>query len=285
MTISSLLKQTTDISALDAELLLAHVLRKPREFFISHADASIPLFKKRQFFRLMKKRKRGTPVAYLIGHKEFYGLDFFVTKDTLVPRPDTELMVELASKCISNKTLLIDVGTGTGCIPISVTKTQARNDMKTIAIDVSAKALKVARKNAEKHEVDITFHHGNLLSHILHSDIFNHHSHILITANLPYLTQEEIDSEASIQQEPHLALYADDQGLALYKELLKQVKTMLEKDPDKRISVLMEISPWQSELLQTHCRLVFPDATIQAHNDLCKRERVVALEINDKMTS
>ncbi|HBB37975.1 MAG TPA: peptide chain release factor N(5)-glutamine methyltransferase [Candidatus Magasanikbacteria bacterium] len=276
-TISYLLQvASTLIDRLDAELLLAHVLDKPREFLIAHDDEKIGIVATWQFRKLVKKRKNGIPLAYLTGHKEFFGLDFFVNKHTLVPRPDTELMVEEVlqeiKKTRNQEITLIDIGTGSGCIPIAIaTSIKQYNNITIFAADISKKALKIAKKNANKHNIDITFKHGNLLAP-LHSTFCILHSEIIITANLPYLTQTQFDEEPSIQHEPHSALVADKQGLALYEELLEQIKTY-----HLTPITYLEIDPTQTSQISAIITRIFPHATIEIKKDLSGKDRVVTI--------
>ncbi len=284
MNIRTILKHS--IPRLESELLIAHVLQKPREFLLAHDEYIIPKTKEVVYKYLLWKLRRGYPLAYLIGHREFYGLDFLVNKYTLVPRPETELIVELAVEKIKQlkdyKIILIDVGTGSGCIPISIQKTvnKEQKAIECIAIDISKPALRVAEKNAKKHNTDITFLHGNLLQPLEHRarSLFTTPCSLIITANLPYITQAQFDSEHSIQKEPHSALVAGDSGLALYKELLLQIKLLL-TNYQLPITIYMEIDPAQTVSLTSHCTEQFPHGTIQTHRDLLGHDRIVSLAV------
>ncbi len=300
MTIKTLLKQTNNIDRLDAELLLAHVLKKPREYLLIHEKESVSVFTSLHFSYLTKKRKRGIPLAYLTGHKEFFGLDFLVNKHTLIPRPDTEILVEEVIKQIKqpplllgegrgevlNRITLIDIGTGSGCIPISIQKTiQQYNNVTvpTYATDISKPALKVAQKNAAKHNTPITFLHGNLLTPFINTcQLANLPTcHLFITANLPYLTAEQFQSEPSIQHEPRSALVAENKGLALYEELLKQLQEWLSGDTCYVIRVMcyFEIDPDQSELIKPLITNYFPKATVTIKKDLSGFDRTASFTV------
>jgi release factor glutamine methyltransferase len=245
------------IDRLDAELLLAHTLGKNREFVLANNDYKIGRLKDWKIKRLFKKRAKGVPLAYLTGHKEFFGLDFFVNKDVLIPRPDTELMVLLALDKIERlkdyKITLIDVGTGSGCIPIAIAKTIRKSGLSVIrnffAVDISKKALGIARKNAKKHDVKIDFLHGTLLSPFINLKPKQPKTqNLIITANLPYITEEQFQSEPSIHHEPKLALIAEDQGLALYRELLEQMVQLTAYG--LRLTAFFEIDPSQSTTIK-----------------------------------
>ncbi len=275
----------------DGEFILAHVLKKPREFVIAHPEYTLNFFEVWNFKKCVRARKRGVPFAYITGHKEFFGFDFVVNKYTLVPRPDTEVLVELVleeldQKKESEKILLIDVGTGSGCIPVAIEKTfdknpSKKNILQTLATDISSRALKVAKHNAHMQNVDITFFQGNLLEPLLKNFSFEtKYSSTLITANLPYLTQKQFDEEPSIQKEPHSALVAHENGLELYKKLCKQIA-----DAQKQnifvspITMYFEIDPSQTELLTQFVKNTFENGSVEVKRDYCGVERIAIIKI------
>jgi len=285
ITVKKLLTNNKKISLLDKEILLSHVIKKSREFLFANPDFEISFWQKIKFESLL--RQRHIPIAYLIRHKEFFGLDFFVNKNVLVPRPDTELMVataiaEINEQGTENKNiLLIDVGTGTGCIPIAIRKSVLSANpnfkMETIAIDISKKALCVAKKNAKKHNVEIEFLHGNLLEPIFQlSELRTENTEIIITANLPYITEQQFKQEPSIQKEPKLALVADNEGLALYEELLKQIKQLL-LTLDFRLLTMFEIDPTQTDKIKIMIKKYLPEANIEIKKDLAGLDRLVII--------
>ena len=291
-TISQLIyKSILQIDRFDAELLLAHTLQKPREFIITYPEHKVSFFQKYKFLNLVKKRASGIPIAYLTGHKEFFGLDFLVNKYTLVPRPDTEILVESVLKEIDdtlsfrpkrseveesqqNNTVIIDIGTGSGCIPISIAKNIQQKNIHIFATDISSRALKIAKRNAQLHNVQINFLPGDLLEAITTKDTSFENKNIILTANLPYLTQTQFDTESSIQHEPHNALAPDDHGLALYKQLLTQIQQHNITGP-----FFFEIDPSQSQILSEYITKIFPDSKIQIIKDLCGRDRVIKIQI------
>ncbi len=290
-TIKQLLKKASKkINILDAQLLLAHVLKKSREFLVAHPEQTIGKIHIIKYKYLVKKRMAGVPVAYLTGHKEFYGLDFLVNKHALTPRPDTEIMVDavlekLQSTDNEQQTTLIDVGTGSSCIPIAILKnlsTCKLEHLQTFATDISKSALKVAKKNAKKNNVNITFKYGNLLEPIFkNSSLFTDYCSLTITANLPYLTEQQFENESSIQHEPKSALVADKQGLALYEELLKQIK-LLVTSYKLQVTTLLEIDPSQSTPIKTLIKKYLPAATIEIKKDLAGHDRIVKVKLSPK---
>jgi len=318
VTIKKLLQTAREKIALpEAELLLAHALSLPRERIIAHPEKKVGFWRRKKFQKNVKNRQNGRPVAYLVGHKEFFGLDFLVNRHTLIPRPETELIVEEIIKDvrdmrdeIKDKLLLIDVGTGSGCIPISIMKTLAPNPMwfgvKTFGVDISRRALRVAKKNSKKHKVNIKFIQGNLLQPILTSKP-QHQSkarygaqhlnpktlkHIFITANLPYLTEEQFKSEKSIQFEPKSALVAKDDGLYLYKKLLRQIKLLVTRYL-LLVTCFFEIDPAQTDKIKTLIKQYLPAARVEINphtnppagggvrvkKDLCGQDRLVIFDI------
>jgi len=273
------------IDRLDADVLLAHVLGKPREFLISHNTDQVGFLNVRKFNLLVQKRAQHYPAAQLIGTKGFFGYDFEVNKHTLIPRPDTELLVSLTldemqnAECRMQNVILIDVGTGSGCIPIAISKslTHYPLPLTLYATDISKNALLVAKRNAKKYNVDITFKQGNLLEPFLQT--FNiHNSKFIICANLPYLTNEQFTTEPSIQHEPKSALVADNEGLALYEELLKQIQSLI-SSLQSPITAFFEIDPTQSSAMTSLIKTYFPDATVEIKKDLAGLDRIVHIQL------
>ena len=205
---------------LDAELLLSHVLKKPVTYLLAHDEAEPEWLQRWRYKRMVAKRKEGIPMAYLRGHREFYGLDFKVTPQVLVPRPETESLVEAVINYVSDDDLLLDVGTGSGCIPIAVLKHVKL--LEAIATDISGGALNVARYNAGKHKVDdrIRFIHTDLLMEI--DPVLLEDRQLVVTANLPYVPSGfEVNVETKF--EPQVALWGGEDGMDLYRKLLQQL--------------------------------------------------------------
>jgi release factor glutamine methyltransferase len=178
---------------------------------------------------------------------------------------------------------LVDVGTGSGCIPISIAKAMKQyNNITIYASDISQKALRIAKKNAKKHNTDIHFLKGNLLDPVkkqLEQLQQSEHSELIITANLPYLTEEQFAEEPSIRREPKTALVANRGGLALYEELLKQIKEIV---TEYRLqgTGFFEIDPSQSKPIKNIIKKYLPNAHINIHKDLRGQDRIVRIELN-----
>lgn len=290
LTIKQILTDTK-IDQLDAQLLLAHVIKKSREFVIANSDHLITRSLYHQITKLFTQRAQGIPLAYLTGHKEFFGLDFVVNKAVLIPRPETEILVEYVINKIRNQKTenrnlkLVDVGTGSGCIPISIAKTMDQwinGSIQFYATDISKKALKTAKQNAKEYGIKIKFFQGNLLDPIINNSTIDqwHNGSIIITANLPYLTEEQFKNEPSIQHEPKQALVAKKDGLALYEQLLKQIKQIVTCYV-VCVTCFMEIDPSQTNQIRALIQTYLPTAKIQIKKDLAGRDRVVCIEVEN----
>lgn len=272
---------------LDAELLLSHILNKSREYLLTHNDQKINFWQKFKFDKFISKRCKGVPVAYLVGHKHFYGLDFIVNKNVLVPRPETELMVEFimehGTKSIEHSTI-IDIGTGSGCIAISLVK---NSNLECFATDISQKALKVAKKNTKKHGVEdkITFLQGNLLEPFLNNPKYlnNLNGPLLIAANLPYGWKDWKNNYCSMETiglkfEPEIALFTEENGLKLYRQLFEQIKK-IQNMFHVPCSMFCEIDPRQVSLMSELIKEELPQAIFETKKDLADLDRLVIIKI------
>ncbi len=284
MSISKLLKSASNsIDRLDAELLIAHTLKTTREFIITHPEKILTFTERLKFKSYVASRRLGLPIAYITKEKEFYGLVFSVNKHTLIPRPDTEILVEEVVQYVNQfiskenkQAVLIDIGTGSGCIPIAILHTLKTFGMdqeisSARATDISTQALKIAKKNAKRFNLKINFKKGNLLKPFLNKISAEN---LIITANLPYLTEEQFRKEKSIQHEPKLALVADSQGLALYQELFEQIKQIKNY---QEIAIFIEIDPSQLKKSKLLIDQYFPKNRIETIQDLSGLDRVVKI--------
>ncbi len=250
--------------ALDAEVLLSFVMKKPREYILTHPDQAIskPQFNKYKSF--ITKRVQGVPVSYITNKKEFFGNSFFVNKDVLIPRPSTETLVEEAIKLINEKDVnsIADIGTGSGCIAISLALIFPETIL--FATDISSKALMVARKNAKTHKIkNITFLKGNLLAPIKSKSIQ------LIISNPPYL--DALWPKASTKHEPSSALISSQDGLFHVNKIINQSK----KYYGDIVDLLLEIDPRQASSLKSFAIQKFPKAAISIVKDLEEHDRVL----------
>ena len=243
-------RQLTSLSIpsarLDSELILAHTLRKTRSYLHAHPEEAMTARTLEIADARLALRLERVPVAYIIGHKEFYGRQFYVTTATLIPRPESESLIELLKQVIPrNSSLLnerplrlVDVGTGSGSLGITAKILYPELDV-TLG-DISRHALKIAEKNARSLETEVSIVHSNLLaSYPFSADI--------IIANLPYV-DPEWERSPETDHEPADALFAANHGKALILELLVQTKDklinggslILEADPEQHADIIKE---------------------------------------------
>ena len=196
---------------LECQVIAAHALLVDRTFVLTHPDHEV---NELAFERLLQRRENGEPLAYILGYREFFSRRFRVDPSVLIPRQETEVLVETALEFPKEKCRVLDIGTGSGCI--AITLKLERPDWEVWATDISSSALQVARENAETLGADISFRHSDLLSQ-LDGEKFD-----LIVSNPPYIGREEVLSMEVKDFEPDSALFAEDNGLALYRLLAVQ---------------------------------------------------------------
>ena len=283
MTISQIIDNSS-LPRMEAEILLAFVLKKNREYLLTHPETLVNVPAGKIFSFLEKKRLKNWPIAYLIGHKEFYGLDFKVNKNVLVPRPETEMMVEEIVKMSKEikRPLIIDLGTGSGAIIIAVAKELRRLDKAKyhqsdfVGIDISASALKTAKSNASLYKLTkkIKFHCGNLLTPIA-KQISKRV--LIVAANLPYLTPAQTTKEPSISHEPQLALDGGSDGLKYYREMFLQ----LTRAKHQSFTLFCEINPAQTHKMKALAKKRWPMANIRIKKDLARKNRLVIITLKN----
>ncbi|MDD2758518.1 MAG: peptide chain release factor N(5)-glutamine methyltransferase [Patescibacteria group bacterium] len=279
-------KKSAGVAIPDFDILLATAIGQPREYLYAHPEFTPGLWPRIKLAYFLRRFRRGWPIAYVTERKEFFGLNFLVNKHTLIPRPETESMVEEATKEIrkqkkGNSILFIDVGTGSGCVPVAIAKTLGQENTTMIATDISSGALRVARKNAKRHNVKIDFRRGDLLKPV-RSLFLTPYSLVIITANLPYLTTTQFQSEPTIQREPKTALIADDKdGLSLYEKLFQQITTLTELGT-ANYELIIEIDPRQATAALALAKKYFPEANIEIKKDLAGRDRLVEISSSAK---
>ena len=253
-------------AALDADVLLAHVLGVPKEALVAHPEVALSAGERDRLHGLVARREDGVPIAYLRGFKEFYGLRFAVDERVLVPRPETEALVDAVRAHAAGRALtLVDVGTGSGAIAIALAASLPR--LRVIATDLSAAALAVACANADAHGVRIDFREGDLLAPVAEQvDI--------VAANLPYLRDGDLDRLAgertSLAFEPRVATVAGPDGLALVRRAIADLPRVLAADG----AAFFECDPPQvAEIVA----LLSPLGRVDVSRDLAGLERVAAL--------
>ncbi|HPT68823.1 MAG TPA: peptide chain release factor N(5)-glutamine methyltransferase [Syntrophomonas sp.] len=258
-------------SRLEAEILLAHVLKKDRVYLYANYEAPVNMDERAIYKEYIKRRTKSEPIAYITGHKEFMSLDFEVSPQVLIPRPDTELLVETAIKATRdlNSVRIVDVGTGSGAIAVSLA--YYIDQAEIYATDISLSALEIARRNAGCHNVDIDFRESDLLETFLVSQAEGIPcSFDMIIANLPYVaeTERETLDPQVLDFEPHLALFAGEDGLDLYRQLIPQARMLLQEGG----ALLFEIDPRQANLIPS---IMEGFSDVRILKDAAGRERVV----------
>ena len=210
-----------DTASLDANLLLSHVTSLSKVMLIAHDEDELSKEQEDKFFSLINKRKSGYPIAYILGYKEFFGLCLKVTEDTLIPRPDTETLVEKAL-AFNPQGKVLDLGTGTGAIILAL-KSELKASIDAYAVDLSKKALEVASFNSQKLNLPVTFIQSNWFSKL--GDL----KFSMIVSNPPYIQKDDIHlTQTSLPFEPIQALTSDDDGLLDIKLICKEAKKHLE---------------------------------------------------------
>jgi len=213
---------------LDAERLLASELEKDRSFLLAHFQDLVSELSAERFFSRIAERRRGKPLQYLLGCQEFRGLEFEVTPAVLIPRPETELVVDIAvERFAGGSTILADVGTGSGCIAVATAVALPR--AKLIATDLSEDALRVARRNAARHQVAerIQFLCGDLLLPM--NSLGMEEKLDCVLSNPPYVAERDLPTlQREVRDwEPRLALVSGDTGLEIYQRLLPETLRFL----------------------------------------------------------
>ncbi len=247
----------------DAWLLLSMVCKMDRSFYYLHMEEDLPEEQLREYEIALKKRAEHVPLQYIVGETEFMGLKFKVNSNVLIPRQDTETLVEEALKVVKQGMRILDLCTGSGCIIISILHNVT--DVEGYAIDISKQALNVAKENAKLNDVSVMFERSDLFDNV--TGTFD-----IIVSNPPYIRTEEIVKLMPEVQtfEPMEALDGKEDGLYFYREIVAKCKDYL--NPDGRI--LFEIGYDQGEDVSALLREAgFKD--VQVIKDLAQNDRVV----------
>lgn len=261
----------------EARLLMEEALGVSRAWVMAHPEAEVPPDRRLLFLNGVSRRAALEPVAYVVGHKEFYGLDLEVAPDVLIPRPETELLVEMAlsesRRLLAAKgrdLLAVDLGTGSGAVAVALAVHQPR--LKLLAVDSSASALAVARGNAALHRVAarIEFRHGDLLKGA--RGPFD-----LVVGNLPYIPSDEIERLMPDVSwyEPRAALDGGPDGTAPTRRALRQAADRV----DRPAALLFEIGDGQGPALAELARRLYPDGIVQVARDYSGFERILSVRL------
>lgn len=263
----------SDSPGLDAQTLLAHILGRPRAWLLTHPEAALTREQEIATDQAIKRIASGEPLPYLIGHWEFFGLEFSLSPQVLIPRPETELLVESALAWLKDRParrLAADVGTGCGCIAISLAVNLP--DLTVMASDISRPALRVAAHNASRHSVSTRVR-------CLQADLLPPFGHRfdLICANLPYIPAATLPHLEIYQKEPALALDGGPSGLTQIARLLAAAPAWLASAG----LLLAEIEAFQGEAAYRLARAGFPRAAIQVLPDLAGKDRLLRVQLPD----
>ena len=213
----------------------------------------------------LKMLDEGIPVQYIVGNVDFYGYNFLVNKNVLIPRFETEELVDRTIKYVQkyfdDSVRIVDLGCGSGCIGITLSKELG---VSVDAVDISPDALEVARENCIKNNASINFYLGNMLEPL-------HDKYDVIISNPPYISYDEKIEEIVKKNEPSLALYADNDGLYFYEEILKNCKKCL----NDKFLIAFEIGYTQGERIKEFAFKYLGDVSVSVEKDLSNRDRFV----------
>jgi len=262
---------------LESELLLAHVLDQDRSYINAHPEVQLDSIQQKRFETLIKRASRLEPLAYLTGSKDFYNHSFLVNKHVLIPRPETEELVELAMQHIEQKQLkkVLDIGTGSGAIALSLAAESAL-PLEITAIDASLNAIKVAEIN----RIRIPTRHRDTTVDLKTSSLqrfISPRSYQLIVTNPPYIPTAEVDEldPAVNRYEPRLALDGGADGLKVYREIAARLPQLLVAGGICICEIHSPLAIETAELFTQNC----PGSTVTIHKDLRGRMRLLEITL------
>ena len=293
MTILEALRTTIDTD--EARILLAYILSVEKIYLVTHATDQLAPAHVRRFQALVARRQKQEPIAYLIGSKDFFGRTFMVNRTTLIPRPETETLIEYIIADLNPLrlplrkgesdagTVIWDVGTGSGCIATTISKELPSANV--FASDVSKRALQVAKKNTKTHNARVTFFHANLLNVEIYKKLLSTSKKIPtlhIVANLPYLPESDkkILGKNVVDFEPSRALFSGKDGNDLIKKFLRQCARLIPEWDFQHITIWLEVDPPQIQILLKLSQTIFPTGKITILPDLCGRDRFISIKLN-----
>lgn len=255
-----------------AEILLRDRLNWSKTDIMMHLNDEIPSDTKHQLLQDVSNHGSGIPVQQILGYGWFYDRKFKVTKDTLIPRPETEEIVDIFLNEITaeQKLSVLDIGTGTGIICITIKKERPLFDVT--ATDLSAKALKIAQENAAELNAEVRFLEGDLTAPVK-AETFD-----VIISNPPYISNDEVGymDESVLHYEPHLALFAENNGLAIYQRLAKEIPAILNPGGE----IFLEIGFKQGKTVQEIFQQAFPTAKVTIEKDMSGNDRLIRVKTN-----
>ena len=258
---------------LEAEVMIMNVMRVPRHRIYAYFEEEVPEEAERVLLQLVERRLKREPLAYIMGHKEFYGVDLLVAPGVLIPRPETEGLVEqtlFAAMIRMEAGSFIVADPGTGCGAIAVSLAIHLPATRIVATDLYETPLRVAAANVQRHNVAdrVTVLQGDLLEPIPEQVD-------MVVANLPYIRSEAIDTlQQEIQWEPREALDGGPDGLDLIRRLLQQAQAKLKPGG----AILLEVDPEQVNPIEAEVEGLFAGATVSVERDLAGLDRVLTID-------
>lgn len=262
--------ETCGREAAAAEVLLKERSGWTKTDIVMHLNDEMPSVQKRQLLKDISDHGAGIPIQHLLGYEWFYGLRFSVTHDTLIPRPETEEIVDkFLRQAPANRPLkILDIGTGTGAIAISIKK--ARPFDQVTATDLSAKALAVARENGRKLKADVRFLQGDLTEPVK-KETFD-----VILSNPPYISEDEkvFMDQTVIAYEPKMALFAENNGLAVYQRLANELPAIVDPKGQIFLEIGFKQRPAVCEIFQEK----FPDDLLSVEKDMSGHDRLLVID-------
>jgi len=267
---------TSNSALLDSQVLLSHLTNKPRTWLLSHPEATVNIEIENQYINGIDQMVAGVPLPYIVGQWEFFGMTFELTTDTLIPRPETELLVEHAlawARAHPGDKNVLDIGTGSGCIAVTLAKHDPK--LHATALDISHAALIVASHNAHAHQVQ---HRVHLVQSDMR-DTFPFYTQLpyrfdIICSNPPYIPKQNLDALPVCQCEPQRALDGGEDGIELISALLPQAALLLNQGG----LFLMEIDTSHAEKVSLLTAEYFQEAVIHLLPDLAGKDRLIVVE-------
>ncbi|MFQ5943869.1 MAG: peptide chain release factor N(5)-glutamine methyltransferase [Anaerolineales bacterium] len=261
------LKRYSESPSSDAQLLLGEALNRPRAWILSHPESELRSDQAAEFEASVNSVLNGAALPYVLGWWEFFGRRFILEPQVLIPRPETELMVEEALGRSSSMPRILDLGTGSGCIAVTLALELPQSCV--YASDMSWEALRIARRNAIAHGVDrsVTFVHADLAG--VFEGPFD-----LVCANLPYIATSQLPALAVANREPIAALDGGSHGTQLIHQALEELPRILAAGG----CALFEIDPDQAGSVLERAKTSFPSATLSIATDLARRDRLLIIE-------
>ncbi len=267
----SRIKSISETPNLDAQLLLGHSMGVSRTWVIGHTHDVITPNVFKNFQSLISQREMGVPLPYILGWWEFYGRRFRVSEEVLIPRPETELLVEVAINYLtqnSARQFVLDIGTGSGCIAISLAAEMSR--LEILATDISRNALGLAKENAVKHGVSERIHFVQM---DLSTGVSAQPD--VVCANLPYIPGEQLQNLEVANWEPSIALDGGVNGLSQIIDLLDDLPRIVQPGG----MILLEVEEKKGDDVRVEARERFPDGKIELHCDLAGKDRLLSIMV------